>query len=66
MRNPSGKLERWPHSVKSEALLPANPATIEEAARILDACVQHYNCVRLHSAWDYITPLDYPQKEACA
>jgi transposase InsO family protein len=55
----NGKLERWHKSVKSEAIRPANPATLEEAVRILDTYVQHYNCVRLHSALDYIAPLDF-------
>lgn len=55
----NGKLERWHHSVKSEAIRPANPATVEEAVRILESYVQHYNSVRLHSALDYIAPLDF-------
>ena len=55
----NGKLERWHKSVKSEAIRPASPTTIEEAVRILDTYVQHYNSVRLHSALDYIAPLDF-------
>lgn len=55
----NGKLERWHHSVKSEAIRPANPATVEEAIQILDTYVHHYNSVRLHSALDYIAPLDF-------
>lgn len=54
----NGKLERWHHSVKSEAIRPAHPTTVEEAVRILEAYVHHYNSVRLHSALDYIAPLD--------
>ena len=55
----NGKLERWHKSVKSEAIRPADPATLEEAVRILDGYVHHYNCVRLHSALDYIAPLNF-------
>lgn len=55
----NGKLERWHKSVKSEAIRPASPTTLEEAVRILDTYVQHYNSVRLHSALDYIAPLDF-------
>ena len=55
----NGKLERWHFSVKNEAVRPASPTTLQEAIRIVSAYVEHYNGVRLHSALDYIAPLDY-------
>jgi transposase InsO family protein len=52
----NGKLERWHASLKSEAIRPVCPANVDEARRIVDAYVQHYNGVRLHSALGYVTP----------
>jgi transposase InsO family protein len=52
----NGKLERWHASLKAEAIRPACPANVDEARRIVDAYVLHYNTVRLHSAIGYVTP----------
>jgi transposase InsO family protein len=54
----NGKLERWHGSLKQEAVRQAYPATAEEAVRVIERYVQHYNHVRLHSALSYITPAD--------
>jgi transposase InsO family protein len=54
----NGKLERWHQTLKVETIRPACPATKEEAERLIERFVQHYNQVRLHSAIGYITPAD--------
>lgn len=54
----NGKLERWHASLKGERLRPAAPGSAEEARRIVDSYVKHYNGVRLHSALGYVTPAD--------
>ncbi len=54
----NGKLERWHGSLKRECLRPTCPASVEEARRRVEAFVEHYNHVRLHSAIGYITPGD--------
>ena len=54
----NGKLERWHKSLKSEAIRPFTPATLEEARKRVAAYVEYYNHVRLHSAVGYITPAD--------
>jgi putative transposase len=54
----NGKLERWHKSLKSEAIRPFCPGTLNEARRRIAAYVEHYNHVRLHSALGYVTPAD--------
>ena len=54
----NGKLERFHRTIKSGALRVQNPGSIEEARTVVDAFVKHYNEVRLHSAIDYVTPMD--------
>ena len=54
----NGKLERWHKSLKSEAIRPFAPADLDEARRRVEAYVEYYNHVRLHSAVGYITPAD--------
>jgi putative transposase len=54
----NGKIERWHKSIKSECIRPGVPLSLEDAQRIVDLWVTHYNTVRLHSAIGYITPLD--------
>jgi hypothetical protein len=53
-----GKLERWHKSLKSECLRPGTPLTREDALRLIQTYVDHYNTVRLHSAIGYVTPHD--------
>lgn len=53
----NGKIERWHKSLKSEAIRAKCPISLEEAKRIVDDFVTHYNEQRLHSAIGYITPL---------
>ncbi len=54
----NGKLERWHKSLKSECIRPGTPLTREDAVRLIQAYVEHYNTVRLHSAIGYVTPQD--------
>ena len=54
----NGKLERWHQSLKSECIRPGVPLTPEDARRLTERYVVHYNTVRLHSAIGYVTPLD--------
>jgi putative transposase len=54
----NGKLERWHKSLKSECTRPGTPLTREDAARLIQTYVDHYNAVRLHSAVGYVTPHD--------
>jgi len=54
----NGKLERWHKSLKSECIRPGTPLTPEDARRLIQQYVNHYNTVRLHSAIGFITPAD--------
>ena len=54
----NGKIERWHRSLKSECIRPGVPLSLEDARRLVEFYVLHYNCVRLHSAIGYITPAD--------
>ncbi len=54
----NGKLERWHKSLKSECIRPGVPLTPEDARRLIERYVEHYNTVRLHSAIGYVTPAD--------
>jgi len=54
----NGKLERWHGSLKQERWRMAAATTLDEARRIVEQYVEHYNHMRLHSALGYITPAD--------
>lgn len=54
----NGKLERLNKTVKSEAIRTSNPGTLDEARAVVAKFVDHYNKVRLHSAIEYLTPID--------
>jgi ribosomal protein S27E len=54
----NGKIERWHKSVKSEAIRPRTPLSLEDAIEIVAAYIEYYNEVRLHSAIGYVTPKD--------
>jgi putative transposase len=55
----NGKIERWHKTLKSDAIRPSQPSTLDEARRVVARFVDHYNRVRLHSAIGYIAPLDF-------
>jgi transposase InsO family protein len=52
----NGKLERFHGTIKSECIRPGTPLSLEDARRIVDGYVRHYNETRLHSAIGYVTP----------
>jgi transposase InsO family protein len=54
----NGKIERWHKSLKHECIRPLTPLTPEDARRLIQTYVDHYNTVRLHSAIGYVTPQD--------
>jgi transposase InsO family protein len=54
----NGKIERWHKSLKSECIRPGTPLSLEDARRLVEGYVEHYNNVRLNSAIAYITPRD--------
>jgi putative transposase len=54
----NGKLERWHGSLKQECIRPGTPLSLEDARRLVERYVGHYNTVRLHSAIGYVAPAD--------
>ena len=52
----NGKLERWHQSLKSECIRPGTPLSAQDARRLIQRYVDHYNTVRLHSAIGFVTP----------
>ena len=54
----NGKIERWHRTIKTDAIRPAPPASVEEARKVVAAIVDHYNNRRLHSAIGFVTPAD--------
>ncbi len=54
----NGKIERWHKSLKGECIRPGTPLSPEDARRLIQRYVDHYNTVRLHSAIGYVTPQD--------
>ena len=54
----NGKIERWHKSLKGECIRPGTPLSLEDARRLVQGYVEHYNNVRLNSAIGYITPKD--------
>jgi len=45
-------------SLKGECIRPGTPLSLEDARRLVEGYVEHYNNVRLNSAVGYITPKD--------
>jgi transposase InsO family protein len=54
----NGKLERWHGSLKTECIRPGTPLSLEDARRLVEKFVAHYNTARLHSAIGFVTPRD--------
>jgi putative transposase len=54
----NGKIERWHQTLKQRTIRPSSPTSFDEALSLVDAFVDHYNNVRLHSAIGYVTPAD--------
>ena len=55
----NGKIERWHKTLKSDAIRPSKPSSLEHARAVVRKFVDDYNAVRLHSAIGYITPNDF-------
>jgi hypothetical protein len=54
----NGKIERWHKSLKGECIRTGTPLTKEDALKLIQKYVDHYNTVRLHSAVGFVTPAD--------
>src|SRR5215472_4433344 len=52
------KIERWDKSLKGECIRPGTPLSLNDARRLVQGYVEHYNNLRLNSAICYITPKD--------
>jgi transposase InsO family protein len=54
----NGKIERFHQSIKRECIRPKSPLDLDDAKRLVEAYVHHYNTERLHAGIGYITPKD--------
>ena len=54
----NGKIERWHGTLKQECIRPGVLLSLEDARRVVEKYVEHYNDVRLNSAIGYIAPVD--------
>lgn len=54
----NGKLERYHRTLKGDCIRPGTPLCADDARRLVDRYVEHYNTVRLHSAIQYVAPAD--------
>src|SRR5213076_1463365 len=54
----NGKIERWHKSLKGECIRPGTPLSLEDARRLVEGYVEHYNNDQHNSATGYITPKD--------
>jgi putative transposase len=54
----NGKIERWHKTLKGECIRVLTPLSLDDARRLVNDYVAHYNTVRLHSAIGYVTPKD--------
>jgi putative transposase len=54
----NGKLERWHKTLKGDCIRLQVPLSLDDARRLVNDFVTHYNQVRLHSAIGYLTPAD--------
>jgi hypothetical protein len=51
-------IERSHKSLKGECIRPGTPLSLEDARRLVEAYVEHFNNVHLNSAIGYIAPKD--------
>jgi len=54
----NGKLERFHGTIKDECIRPGVPLSLDDARRMVEKYISHYNNVRLHSAVSYVAPAD--------
>ena len=57
----NGKIERWHKSLKGECIRPGTPLLLDDARRLVEGYVEHYNNVRPNSAIS-ITPKGYAHR----
>lgn len=55
----NGKAERFIGLVRQECLRPHSPVTIREVEKVIGEYMDEYNHRRLHSAIEYMRPVDY-------
>jgi transposase InsO family protein len=55
----NGKAERFIGLVRQECLRPHSPVTILEVEKVIGEYIDDYNHRRLHSALEYMRPVDY-------
>ena len=56
----NGKIERWHKSLKSECIRPGTPLSLEDARRLIEGYVEHYNNVRLNGLCEQPAPSVIP------
>lgn len=54
----NGKVERFHRTIKTAAIRPGMPSSLDEARSVAARFIEHYNDGRLHSAIGYIKPAD--------
>ena len=54
----NGKLERFHGTIKDECIRPGVPLSLDDARRMVEKYISHYNNIRLHSAIGYVAPVD--------
>ncbi len=54
----NGKLERYHRTIKATCIRPGTPLSLDDARRLVQSFVEHYNHERLHSAIGYVAPAD--------
>jgi putative transposase len=54
----NGKIERFFKTTKEECIRRSSFLSLDDARRIIDRYIEHYNYERLHSAIDYVAPYD--------
>jgi putative transposase len=59
----NGKIERFHRSLEEECVRNASMINIKDARNQLIAYVDHYNNMRLHSALNYLRPIDYLEND---
>jgi serine/threonine protein kinase len=57
-RNRTARSNGGTNRSKGECIRPGTPLSLEDARRLVEGHVEHYNNVRLNSAIGYITPKD--------
>lgn len=55
----NGKIERFHRSIQQECVNTTSMINLEDARKQIDNYIDHYNNHRLHSALNYLPPVDY-------